>query len=163
MKPAIRRLKARPDFLRVAAARRKRVTPGLVLQAARRADSRTVLAGRARRSAQPADREQPDGPEVIRVGFTASRKVGEAVARNRARRRLRAAAAEVLPELGQPGYDYVLVARAGTLTRRYADLIGDLRAALANLGNEQARPRSPAPRGKGVAGRGTQERDGKRQ
>jgi ribonuclease P protein component len=126
MKPEIRRLKTRPEFLRVAATRRKKVTPGLILQAARRTGAAAEWSG---------------SPEAIRVGFTASRKVGKAVARNRARRRLRAAAAQILPEMGQPGHDYVLVARAGTLTRRYADLVADLRAALASLGNEGAQPR----------------------
>jgi ribonuclease P protein component len=68
------------------------------------------------------------------VGFTASRKVGNAVARNRARRRLRAAAAEVLPALAEAGTDYVLVARKATLGRRYGDLVRDLHEALIQLG-----------------------------
>jgi ribonuclease P protein component len=68
--------------------------------------------------------------EAVRVGFTASRKVGNAVVRNRAKRRLRAAAAEVLGRSGRQGTDYVLIARAGTGERAYAELIGDLAAAL---------------------------------
>jgi ribonuclease P protein component len=66
----------------------------------------------------------------IRVGFTASRKVGNAVARNRAKRRLRAAAAAVLPLHGREGHDYVLVARTATLTRGFAELLNDLSGAL---------------------------------
>ncbi|HEX3674060.1 MAG TPA: ribonuclease P protein component [Rhizomicrobium sp.] len=66
----------------------------------------------------------------IRVGFTASRKVGNAVARNRAKRRLRAAAAALLPLLAKGGNDYVLVARRDTLTRPYPALLKDLEAAL---------------------------------
>ncbi|HZU90626.1 MAG TPA: ribonuclease P protein component [Stellaceae bacterium] len=105
------RLKTRADFLRIAAGRRRAARPGLVLQAA----------------ACPPDAANG---EVVRVGFTASRKVGNAVLRNRAKRRLRAAAAEVLARAGRPGTDYVLIARAATAARLYADLVGDLEAAL---------------------------------
>jgi len=68
---------------------------------------------------------------VMRVGFTASRKIGGAVERNRARRRLRAVAQAVLPLYGLPGSAYVLVARRGTLTRPFEGLISDLKSALA--------------------------------
>ena len=67
----------------------------------------------------------------LRVGFTATRKIGGAVERNRAKRRLRAAAQALLPLYGLKGHDYVLVARAGTLTRDYPGLLDDLEAALA--------------------------------
>jgi ribonuclease P protein component len=107
-------LKIRADFLRVAAARRSAAAPGVVLQAADRPDC-----GKA-------------GPG-IRVGFTASRKVGNAVTRNRAKRRLRAAAAIVLPGRGSPATDYVLIARAGTPIRPFADLVGDLASALRRI------------------------------
>ena len=66
-----------------------------------------------------------------RVGFTASRKVGNAVARNRAKRRMRAAMAQTLPLCGRAGHDYVLVARASVLTRDFQALLGDLAAVLA--------------------------------
>ncbi len=81
--------------------------------------------------------------ERVRVGFTVSRKVGNAVRRNRARRRLRAVVAEVLAEHSRPGCDYVLIGRAGTLDRRYADLVADLCTALARIGTKgsQSRPR----------------------
>jgi len=110
------RLKRRPEFLAVAAARRKWVAPGLVLQ--------------ARRTEPGAG---SDCAPTIRFGITASRKVGNAVARNRAKRRLRAAAAEVLPVSGAPGYDVVLIARAATLKRSYAELKADLAEGLAKL------------------------------
>ena len=66
-----------------------------------------------------------------RIGITASRKVGNAVARNRAKRRLRAASRQTLPLSGRAGHDYVLVARGGILTRDYQALLGDIMAAMA--------------------------------
>jgi ribonuclease P protein component len=69
-------------------------------------------------------------PGAARIGFTASRKVGGAVQRNRAKRRLRAAAAATLPLLAREGHDYVLIARTTTLSRRFADLARDLSKAL---------------------------------
>jgi ribonuclease P protein component len=75
----------------------------------------------------------PDGAApagALRVGFTASRKIGNAVARNRAKRRLRAAASQLLPLLGREGHDYVLVARASTGTRAFDALLADVTAAL---------------------------------
>src|SRR6478736_589866 len=68
--------------------------------------------------------------QTWRVGFTASRKVGNAVARNRAKRRLRAAASQLLPLLARQGHDYVLVARASTGTRPYQALLADVTTAL---------------------------------
>ncbi len=106
------RLKRRSEFLRVAGARRKWAMPGLVLQARRRDDQGGAL----------------------RVGFTASRKVGGAVTRNRAKRRLRAAAAAILPAHARGGYDYVLIARAATAGRPFTDLLDDLKAALKKVG-----------------------------
>ncbi|HTW52628.1 MAG TPA: ribonuclease P protein component [Stellaceae bacterium] len=109
------RLKTRGDFLRVAAGRARVVREGLVLQAAPQPD---------------------DGNASPRVGFTASRRVGNAVARNRAKRRLRAAAASVLPLHGKRGTDYVLIARAGTGGRVYAELLTDLEGALRQLARQ---------------------------
>jgi ribonuclease P protein component len=113
----VERLLRRADFLRVAGGRQKYVTPGLVLQALRRPDA-----------------PPRDTPEV-RVGFTATKKVGNAVIRNRARRRLREAARATIPESGMPGCDYVVIARAGTLDRPFPALIADFRQALGALAN----------------------------
>ena len=79
------------------------------------------------------DGSEPEMPP-IRVGFTCSKKVGNAVLRNRAKRRLREVARHVLPELGRPGWDYVLIGRQdATVARDFRDLTEDLRTALARL------------------------------
>ena len=75
----------------------------------------------------------PEGeaqPGRLRVGFTASKKIGNAVARNRAKRRLRAAARQVLPLLGRGGHDYVLVARGTTVARPFPALLSDITTGL---------------------------------
>lgn len=119
---ALERLRRRADFLKVAETRHRLAAPGMVVQVRRRTEAET--AGRA-----------GIGAETVRIGFTASRKVGGAVERNRARRRLKAAAAQVLPVRAEPGHDYVLIARSETLTRPYALLLADLERALARLGS----------------------------
>jgi ribonuclease P protein component len=69
----------------------------------------------------------------IGVGFTATRKIGGAVQRNRAKRRMREAARQLLPLHGAPGHDYVFVARGGTIDREWSRLLDDVRAALIGL------------------------------
>jgi len=108
----IKRLKRRPEFLRVAAARRKWVTPGLILQVRRR--------------------DNPDS-DYARVGFTVSKKVGNAVRRNRAKRRLRAVVDKVMEPYARTGYDYVVIGRQGTLTRPFSALTHDLLQALKKM------------------------------
>jgi ribonuclease P protein component len=71
--------------------------------------------------------------QAPRLGITASRRVGGAVARNRVRRRLRAAGRELLPKLAAVPGDYVLIGRAATLTRPFPALLADLTAALRRL------------------------------
>ena len=117
------RLTRRPEFLRVAGSRRKFTAKGLVLQARRR------------------EEDDPPAAGTARIGYTATRKIGGAVARNRARRRLRAAAREVMPDAAVAGWDYVLVARGETLTRPYANLLDDLRAALAAVSGNREKHR----------------------
>lgn len=82
-----------------------------------------------------------------RVGVTVTRKVGSSVTRNRARRRLREVARAVLPDAAVPGCDYVLVARSGTLSRPYPDLLGDLKSAVMALAAKSriSRASSPVP------------------
>ncbi len=113
MAAPVGRLTRRPEFQRVSERGRRAALPGLVLQALRR----------------------PDGGDdgTIRLGLTASRKVGGAVIRNRARRRLRALAQQVLPVMGAPGHDYVIVARRDTVKREWLRLKDDLETALTRL------------------------------
>jgi ribonuclease P protein component len=106
-KVKVSRLLKRADFLRLARGRRW-AAPGLVLQMAK--------------GLEPS--------QSIRVGFTATKKIGGAVVRNRAKRRLREAARTVLPLYAAPGCDYVLVARDATAERPFAALIEDLKMAL---------------------------------
>lgn len=121
MPAALDRLKKRSEFLAVAAANRRWTTPGLVLQA------RPYLSSSHDKTDMPA-------AAGLRVGFTATKKIGNAVKRNRARRRLRAAVDEVLRNSNAAGADLVVVARQGTIARPYSDLKSDLTAALRRLG-----------------------------
>jgi ribonuclease P protein component len=73
---------------------------------------------------------RPENAGPVRIGFTASKKIGNAVARNRAKRRLRAAAQALLPLLGREGHDYVLVARGTTVARPFPALLSDITTAL---------------------------------
>ncbi len=156
MAATLGRLKRRPDFLRVAGSGRKWVTPGLILQVARRSAAGKSDAGPG--GPQP-DRPQEDGPGQVRVGFTVSRKVGNAVARNRARRRLKAAAEEVLPLAAEPGCDYVIIGRGGTLTRQWPALKRDLESALQGLARRRGPERRPQRTPRSSGGR---EREGGR-
>ena len=109
--PPVTVLRHRADFLRTARALR-RGTDGMLVQA----------------------RNREDGDPTIRVGYTCSKKIGNAVARNRAKRRLRAVVAEALLPGAQPGWDYVLIGRPGVTTLRdFQALKGDLVYALRKI------------------------------
>jgi len=118
MTPAVPRLKRRSEFLRIAGTRRKFVAPGLILQLRK--------VGGA-----------PDAA-AIKVGFTVSRKVGNAVARNRAKRRLRAAADQILAGHASAGHEFVIIGRRGTLDRPFPALLKDLKTALKRLDASQS-------------------------
>ena len=102
----VARLKTRPQFLFVRHGRSER-RKSLVMQA----------------------RQRPDSP-IIGVGFTATKKIGNAVVRNRAKRRLREAARQLLPLHGQVSTDYVFIARMDTATIGWQRLLDDMESAL---------------------------------
>ncbi|WP_112324260.1 ribonuclease P protein component [Oceanibium sediminis] len=109
-------LKKRADFL-AAARGRKQVRAGFILQA----------------------RERGDGAPVVRIGYTCSKKVGNAVARNRAKRRLREAARAVLREQGRAGWDYVLIGRQDvTASLPFTQLTADLSSAVTAIHKPRA-------------------------
>ncbi|MGI4976103.1 MAG: ribonuclease P protein component [Janthinobacterium lividum] len=105
------RLKVRAEFLRAAARGRKAAVHGLVLQAFTREDT-----------------------DPLRVGYTVTKKVGNAVVRNRTRRRLREAARLLLSGQALPGVDLVLIGRDATRGRPFGQLVDDLGRALAKAG-----------------------------
>jgi ribonuclease P protein component len=120
----IERLKKRADFL--ACAQAPSCARGAVVVQARVRD------------------ESPDGAPLVRAGFTATKRVGGAVVRNRAKRRMREAARLLLPALAQPGFDYVFIARGGVTSRPWERLLDDVKSALIRLAAERDRA-APAP------------------
>jgi len=79
---------------------------------------------------------RPDA--VTRLGIAATKKLGGAVERNRAKRRMREAARALLPQFAAPGVDYVIIARGGVLTRPWARLLDDVKTALLRLAADRA-------------------------
>lgn len=123
--PPIERLTKRPDFLACAQAH-SLARGALVVQR----------------------RDREDGRDLVRAGFTATKRIGGAVVRNRAKRRMREAARLLLPAYAQPGCDYVFIARGGVTTRPWARLLDDMKSALIRLAPEsdrRAREFAPAP------------------
>jgi ribonuclease P protein component len=101
-------LRKRADFLAANSGRRA-ATPGFVLLV----------------------RDRKDADVAKRVGFTVTKKIGNAVVRNRMKRRFRALAHELVPVHGSPGADHVMIGRAGGIERDFALLRADLSSALA--------------------------------
>lgn len=117
-------LKRRVEFLYVRQGC-KWITQSVVLQARKR--------GPSQKTKETTTCEPENAIPAPRFGFTASKKVGNAVKRNRARRRLKAAVRHLGLHRGKkhsrPGYDYVLIARQSTLKRGFQDLLNDIRIA----------------------------------
>ena len=113
----IHHLKHRSQFRRVAKTQLKYVAPSLIVQTMKRRDNHNnkLL------------------EDDIRIGFTVSKKVGNAVHRNRTRRRLKAVAREILPTHGKKGHDLVLIGRVKTRKLPYSTLVSDLKLALGKL------------------------------
>ena len=108
-------LKKRADFLTINKKGVKWVSQGLILQA------------------------MPNELDQVRVGFTVTKKTEmSAVKRNRIKRRLRAAAADILPNHAKPSCDYVLIGRQTTTTRPYETLCNDLEWCLRKSGYAKA-------------------------
>jgi ribonuclease P protein component len=121
--PRIERLKTRPEFL--ACAKAPACARGAVLIQARLREERAR-----------------DETPLVRAGFTATKRIGGAVERNRAKRRLREAARLLLPALATPGFDYVFVARGGVTSRPWPRLLDDVKSALIRLAADRDRPAS---------------------
>ena len=114
----IERIRTRPEFL--ACAKAPSCARGTVMIQARRRDEQAS----------------------VRAGFTATKRIGGAVQRNRAKRRLREAARLLLPAHAAPGFDYVFVARGGVTTRAWPRLLDDVKSALIRLAADRDRPAS---------------------
>lgn len=116
--PEIRILKKRADFLRAAGSGFKFVKPSIIVQSRPRNESAVPEAA------------------SIRMGFTATKKLGNAIIRNRTKRRMRAAAAALMPEFGMEGCDYVFIGRDETFKGSFANILRDMRHSLKRLADQ---------------------------
>ena len=113
LKPPLERLRKRSEFLKVSKAGERWVTPAFIIQAYHRAVE-----------------------DLPRYGITASKKIGGAVQRNRAKRRLRVLIREILPSIASPGMDYVFIARQDILKRDFSLMKKDLSHAIKKLSQQ---------------------------
>ncbi len=114
--PVVTTIRLRRDFLAAAASGNKFITNSFIVQ------------HRAREAAHPV----PEG--LIRFGFTATKKLGGAVVRNRTKRRLREAVRTSALPLAAAGHDYVIIARSKALTCDFTELERDMRFAFSRIG-----------------------------
>lgn len=108
-------IKKRSDFLLAAASGKKFITNSVILQMLKRADN------------------HPASSETVRIGFTVTKKMGNAVIRNKIKRRLREASRLTAVEYGQPGHDYVIISRHKTLTCNFSELQRDMEFAFKRI------------------------------
>lgn len=134
----VERLRARREFLRVAADGRRWITPAFVVQ----------VSARPNAAAEPAEPTEP----CAGLGFTVTKRIGKAVTRNRARRRLKASAACAQDAL-IAGHDYVVVAREDALMRDFHELCAEMRVAFARA--PTSKPKPPRPNKRRASGRGS--------
>lgn len=113
--PATPTIKLRRDFLSASAGGRKFITGSFIVQL------------RSREDAHPA------GTHAIRFGYTVTKKMGNAVIRNRIKRRLREAVVKAAMPLATPGYDYVIISRHKALDCPFADLVRDMEFAFSRI------------------------------
>ena len=116
VKKLVGRLKKRSEFINVTANGKKWVTRGFILVANAQREKST-----------------PDLEYLPRVGFTATKKIGNSGVRNKAKRILRAISQEVLTSSNTPAWDYVIIARKTLTTSNYEDLKKDFRWAIKKL------------------------------
>lgn len=121
IKPAskpIKRLQKRADFVATASRGKKWISKTVIVQV------------------RPTPLDAADD-DTIRLGFTVTKKQGNAVLRNRIKRRLREAGREIIAQYGKAGHDYVLIGRTLTASCPYEDLTRDLKWCLKRLGHVQ--------------------------
>ncbi|HEU5048000.1 MAG TPA: ribonuclease P protein component [Rickettsiales bacterium] len=116
--PEFRILKKRADFLLAAGSGFKFVKPSIIVQS------------------RPRKEENAPDDAHVRIGFTATKKLGNAIIRNRAKRRMRAAAAQLIPELGLKSCDYVFIGREEVYKGEFSHILRDMRHALKRLADQ---------------------------